>query len=48
MTTKYEVGNARFGLEQPQKFGGVKPVDGIPFVPSGYLDLQRNVLINKR
>jgi hypothetical protein len=47
MTTKYEVGNASFGLEQPQTFGGVKPVDGIPIVPSGYLDLQRQC-INKQ
>jgi hypothetical protein len=29
-----------FGLEQPQTCCGVKPVDGIPILPFGYLDLQ--------
>ena len=47
MTTKYEVGNARFGLEQPRKCGGVKPVHGIPILPSGYLDLQRQCINNQ-
>ena len=35
------------GLEQPQTCCGVKPVDGIPILPFGYLDLQRQC-INKQ
>ena len=36
MTTTYDIGNAGPGLGQAQKYGGVKPVNGIPTLPSWY------------
>ena len=33
-TTTYDVGNPGHGLRQSQKCGGVKPVNGIPTLPS--------------
>ena len=33
-TTTYDVGNLVPNLEQKQTFGGIKPVNGIPTLPS--------------
>ena len=33
-TTTYDVENAGSNLEQEQTFGGIKPVNGIPTLPS--------------
>jgi hypothetical protein len=34
-TTTYDVGNPGPNLEQKQTFGGIKPVNGIPFLITG-------------